>query len=299
MNLYYLLFYFIIYAFLGWCTEVVYAAVNTGTFVNRGFLNGPVCPIYGFGIAAITALLAPVSNNLALLFAGSAVITSLIELITGWIMEKAFHTRWWDYSDIPFNIGGYICLKFSIAWGIACVMIMDIIHPVIQDIILKVDFKTGKIILSVALAAISVDCVATVQSVLKLNRQLRQINYIASKIRALSDDIGQVLYSESISLMEKSEEVKTSFEEQKTSINELLDEKISDAENSIVKLKSNLNEKTSKLKSDRELYTEKLEDLMNNPFFGQKRLLKAFPNLKSTNYAHDLEELKKKIFKNK
>jgi uncharacterized membrane protein len=299
MNLYYLLFYFIIYAFLGWCTEVVYAAVNTGTFVNRGFLNGPVCPIYGFGIAAITALLAPVSNNLALLFAGSAVITSLIELITGWIMEKAFHTRWWDYSDIPFNIGGYICLKFSIAWGIACVMIMDIIHPVIQDIILKVDFKTGKIILSVALAAISVDCVATVQSVLKLNRQLRQINYIASKIRALSDDIGQVLYSESISLMEKGEEVKATFEDQKTSINELLDEKISDAENSIVKLKSNLNEKTSKLKSDRELYTEKLEDLMNNPFFGQKRLLKAFPNLKSTNYAHDLEELKKKIFKNK
>ena len=299
MNLYFLLFYFIIYAFLGWCTEVVYAAVNTGRFVNRGFLNGPVCPVYGFGIAAIVAFLAPVSNNPALLFAGSALITSVIELITGWIMERAFHTRWWDYSAIPFNIGGYICLKFSIAWGIACVMIMNIIHPVIQDIILKLDFRTGKVILSVALAAISVDCVATVQSVLKLNRQLKQINYLASKIKALSDDIGQVLYSESISLMEKSEEVKTSFEEQKTSINELLDEKKTEAENSIVKLKSNLNERTSKLKSDRESYAEKLENLMNNSFFGQKRLLKAFPNLKHANYTNDLEELKKKIFKNK
>ena len=119
MNLYFLLFYFIIYAFLGWCTEVVYAALNTGKFVNRGFLNGPICPIYGFGIAAIVAFLAPVSNNPALLFAGSAIITSAIELITGWIMEKAFNTRWWDYSTMPFNIGGYICLKFSIAWGIA------------------------------------------------------------------------------------------------------------------------------------------------------------------------------------
>lgn len=299
MNLYFLLFYFIIYAFLGWCTEVVYAAITTGEFVNRGFLNGPVCPIYGFGIAAIVAFLTPVSNNPALLFAGSTIITSVIELITGWILEKAFHTRWWDYSDVPFNIGGYICLKFSLAWGLACVLIMDIIHPVIHDLILKIDFETGKIILSVAFAAIAVDCVATVQSVLKLNRQLKKINYIASKIKALSDDIGQVLYSESISLMEKSEEVKTSLEGQKTSINELLDEKISEAESSLGKLKSTLNEKTSKLKTDKELYAEKLEDLMNNSFFGEKRLLKAFPNLKHINYAQDLEELKKKLSKKK
>lgn len=296
MDLYLMLWYFVIYAFLGWCTEVVYAAVSTGKFVNRGFLNGPLCPIYGFGVVIIAALLAPIKENLAVLFLGSVLLTSALELVTGWILEKTFHTKWWNYSDIPFNIGGYICLKFSLAWGIACVMIINIIHPIIQELVLAVNYKAGKVILATMLIVISVDFTATVQTVLKLNRQLNQINSVASKIKSLSDEIGEVLYSESIALMEKSEAMKAAFIEQKISINELMDGKVFEAGDSIEKLKAVLTEKTSKINSDRLLHVKKLEDLMNHSFFGQKRLLDAFPNLKSTSYAHALEELKKKIF---
>ncbi|HAQ41326.1 MAG TPA: hypothetical protein DCM73_11155, partial [Clostridiales bacterium] len=100
---------------------------------------------------------------------------------------------------------------------------------------------------------------------------------------------------ESIAMIEKSEELKTTFMEQKMSINELMDGKISEANESIVKLKAALTEKTSKMNSDRLLHTKKLEDLMNRSFFGQKRLLNAFPSLKSNSYTRALEELKKKI----
>ena len=129
-NFYELVWIFIIYAFIGWCTEVSYAALDTGKFVNRGFLNGPYCPIYGCGVVIVVAILTPLKENLLILFAGSFLLTSVLEYITGYILEKVFHNKWWDYSDKPFNIKGYVCLKFSIYWGLACTFIMDIIHPI-------------------------------------------------------------------------------------------------------------------------------------------------------------------------
>lgn len=119
--LYGLFWIFFLYAFLGWCTEVSYAALVTGTFVNRGFLNGPVCPVYGFGAVIVLNCLTPLADNLLLLFLGSVALTSALEWFTGFVLEKLFHQRWWDYSDEPFNLSGYVCLRFSIAWALpAC-----------------------------------------------------------------------------------------------------------------------------------------------------------------------------------
>lgn len=130
-TLYEIIWIFFIYAFLGWCTEVAYAALDIGKFVNRGFLNGPCCPVYGFGVLIVVGILTPLKDNLLILFTGSVLLTTVLEYITGWILEKAFHNKWWDYSDKPFNVKGYICLKFSILWGLACTFIMVALHPAI------------------------------------------------------------------------------------------------------------------------------------------------------------------------
>ena len=128
---YQVIFFFFIYAFLGWCTEVIYAAVNSGKFVNRGFLNGPYCPIYGFGVVAVVLCIYPIKDNLPVLFFGSVILTTLLEFITGFVLEKIFNEKWWDYSDEHFNIKGYICLKFSLMWGLACIIVIRVIHPLI------------------------------------------------------------------------------------------------------------------------------------------------------------------------
>ena len=99
--LYDYLFYFVVYSFIGWCTEVCFCSVSTGKFVNRGFLNGPVCPIYGFGMVIVIYILTPVTENVFLLFFGSMILASALELVTGWALKKLFHTSWWDYSDKP------------------------------------------------------------------------------------------------------------------------------------------------------------------------------------------------------
>lgn len=184
---YELLWIFFVYALLGWCTEVSYAALVTGKFVNRGFLNGPVCPIYGFGAAIIFLCLEPLKQNLLLLFLGSVLLTSLLELAAGFVLEKLFHQRWWDYSDEPFNLGGYICLRFSIAWGLIGLFVVDLLHPTVMLLVRLLPHTLGVVLLACFGAVIAVDLAATGSAIARLNRQLKQIDALAGRIRELSD----------------------------------------------------------------------------------------------------------------
>lgn len=117
MSIYYSILYFFVYGFLGWCTEVIFAAFKQHRFVNRGFLNGPICPIYGVGVTLVIACLEAFQSNLLLLYISSVILVTVLEGVTGWAMDKLFHNKWWDYSKLPFNIGGYVCLLFSLIWG--------------------------------------------------------------------------------------------------------------------------------------------------------------------------------------
>ena len=129
MTYYDILFSFFIYGFLGWCSEVAFAAFKQHSFVNRGFLNGPICPIYGIGVTVVVASLQPYVGNLILLYITSTILVTFLEWLTGFLLEKMFHHRWWDYSEMPLNIGGYVCPLFSAIWGVACVLIVKLIYP--------------------------------------------------------------------------------------------------------------------------------------------------------------------------
>ena len=137
LTVYEIVWFFMIYSFLGWVLEVIYHAVSIGKVVNRGFLNGPVCPIYGFGMIFILMLLnlifpgGAAKAHGAALFAFGIVIATGIELLGGWALDKIFHARWWDYSDKPFNLNGYICVRSVVTWGLfALILIYAILPPV-------------------------------------------------------------------------------------------------------------------------------------------------------------------------
>ena len=122
---------FFIYGFMGWVIEVVYNGISDGKFINRGFLNGPICPMYGIGFYGVIIILTPFLNNFTMLFFGSMAITTLVELIAGIVLYKVFQLRWWDYSQFKFNLKGFICLRFSIYWGIACTLGLRVIQPAV------------------------------------------------------------------------------------------------------------------------------------------------------------------------
>ncbi|MDD2493723.1 MAG: hypothetical protein PHE29_00860 [Tissierellia bacterium] len=249
--------FFFIYAFLGWCTEVVYAALTVGKFINRGFLNGPLCPIYGFGVIAVVNFLMPVNNNLFLLFVGSIFITSVIELITGFILEKMFHHKWWDYSDRPFNIGGYICPLFSLMWGIACLIVVDKIHPMVSELVYFIPDTAAIAFLAIMSIILLIDLIATVNTIFKLNKKLEHIEELSAMIKKSSDEIGENLAAGAM----------------------VLKGKIEHREQAIAELK----------KANREL--------LEASIFGQKRLFNAFPGLKSTRHKEALKALKDYVLK--
>ena len=175
-TVYEIISYFFIYAFLGWCCEVIFAAVKEGRFVNRGFLNGPVCPIYGFGVITVLMILWGVKDNFVLLFFGSVLLTSVLEYVTGYILEKFFHMRWWDYSSEHFNIKGYVCLKFSILWGLACLIVVDIVHPAIENLVLHLPVRLTVVLLCVLTFAMLADAIITAIGISNTNKYLKLLS---------------------------------------------------------------------------------------------------------------------------
>lgn len=260
--LYRFLWIFFIYAFLGWCTEVSYAALVTGKFINRGFLNGPVCPVYGFGVVIVLGCLTPLSENLLILFIGSVILTSILEWLTGFVLEKLFHQRWWDYSDQPFNLNGYICLRFSIAWGLACVFVVRLLHPTILGLIWLIPHFAGILLLGLLGAVMAADLAATVATIIKLNRRLAQIDELAAKIKEASNEFG-----------------------------ENLADRVLDAVERTIEWKEEQDERRAQAKLQLEEWHAAMQELLEHESFGHRRLLRAFPRLRSIDHNSALERL--------
>ncbi|MBP1758402.1 MAG: rane protein [Firmicutes bacterium] len=263
-----LLFY--CYAFLGWCAEVSYHAVITGRFVNRGFLNGPLCPIYGFGVMAVILLLSPFQENGLLLFFASLILTSILEFFTGFLLEKLFHARWWDYSQEPFHLGPYVCLRFSLLWGFACVFVVQLLHPFFISLIAFLPLWLQAILLSILSAGLIVDLWATVASVTKMFRYLVQLDSLSQEIHHLSNRLGEKISDSTLELLERQKQSKERLSEYKEHLEERREQLI------------------SRLEERRESFRLSLAQLPRS----HRRLLRAFPSLQSIAHPHILKILR-------
>lgn len=161
-----LLLYFFTYSFLGWILETIYCILTLGVFNKRGFLYGPVCPIYGFGAVILIESLKKIKTNTLGKFFISMIAFTIFEYVVSVILESLFGLRWWDYTGEPFNFQGRISLAFSIAWGIIGVIFVEKIHPFINRQIekytIKISNKIQAILLNIFLAIILVDFVMSV-----------------------------------------------------------------------------------------------------------------------------------------
>ena len=198
MSFYQVLWYFLIYSFIGWIVEVIFHEVTLGMIVNRGFLNGPVCPIYGFGVLSVFAMafFAGYSEGaletvpIWLLLTGGTLLATAVELLGGLILDLCFHVRWWDYSDKPFNLHGYICLQFSLAWGLGIAFVLRVIHHYIHAAVTGLTpVQIGIPVLAAAYLVYLTDAVVTVLTVIRLNRYLRELDDMQKKLRLVSDTL--------------------------------------------------------------------------------------------------------------
>ena len=177
-NYYNLIYFFAIYSFAGWCIEVLYYFKNEHRFVNRGFLYGPFCPIYGCGVVSLVIFLDKYKNNIFELFILACVLTSVLEYFTGFILEKTFKTKWWDYTDDPFNIHGRVCLPYSLLWGASLVVVIRIVHPILNNIVMNIPHLLGEVFLSIIIIYFIIDFCLTIASLMQFDKMFYSFQFV-------------------------------------------------------------------------------------------------------------------------
>lgn len=207
-----------IYSFIGWVYESTVCSVGQRKLVNRGFLNGPVCPVYGFGAIVSILFLYGRTNDILLLFLAGTVLTCTVEYITSVLLEKLFHARWWDYSHHRFHINGRVSLLGAVVFGTLSVLLIKIIHPLVVGLTERIPETTLIIFSSAIFFMIAVDLFLTVRHLLSLNNRLQEIqvainNYLEEQAKRAEEVRNAILdkfeesgfYNERIqSLMDKS-----------------------------------------------------------------------------------------------
>ena len=197
-----IIFYFIIYSFLGWCLESVYKTIILKKPTNSGFLYGPFCPMYGIG-AIIMILASQLSNNAIIIFIMAFVIFSLWEYIVAVILEKLFKTKYWDYSKLKFNIHGRVCLKNSIYWGILGVLLIFFIQPFFENLVNLIPENILLYVNIILTIAILVDAAFTIFRIMVIDKKIRQVFEIGETIKAKlselkNNDLIEKSYKENI-----------------------------------------------------------------------------------------------------
>ena len=310
MQIYYFILYFFIYGFLGWCTEVAYATVKQKKFVNRGFLNGPICPVYGVGIGMVVMLLEPMSGTIVSLYVVSTALVTTIEGVTGYLMDRLFHHKWWDYSNQPLNIGGYVCLLFSLAWGVACVLIVRVIHPFVCQMVDMIPVTVGIGLAAVLGIALLADLYVTTAEILKLNKKLDTMEKISAELRELSDMIGVNIHESVMETMDFSEETKKQLDSAVSELREKLDsvaqeqkdhleERIDRVEEKI-EAKLYPEEEKALLAELRNKYAElkgKYTELAGRSTLVTRRLIDAFPKMESRLHKEMFNEMRNRIWR--
>lgn len=177
-----LFLYFIVYSFIGWVMETTFASIRNRRFINRGFLIGPFTPIYGFGAVLIIQCSNWISGmfedsfiSLFVTVISSTLVVTVLEFITGLLLERVFDTKWWDYSSNAFNFKGYICLKYSLLWGILAFLLIQVVHPVILQIVELIPVTSKGKISTLLAMYFFVDTIKSITDTLDLRKVI--INY--------------------------------------------------------------------------------------------------------------------------
>lgn len=178
-----LVLFFMFYAFCGWIIECCYVRFMDGEWVNRGFLHGPFVPLYGCGSIIVILALEPFSSHPAALFISSFLLMSALEYFVGWGLEAVFNTKWWDYSNQPFNLKGRICLQYSLYWGVLGIVLVDWIHPAAEAFVSGMTEQTKEVTAMLFLMYFFADVIVSVKHALNFEAYIKELVILGQELR--------------------------------------------------------------------------------------------------------------------
>lgn len=181
-----LVWLFFIYSFVGWCVEVCHAAICRRQFVNRGFVNSPLCPIYGVASTLFSIFLPELTANPFFLFLGGLVLATLLEYSTGMIMERIFKKKLWDYSHIKYNLGGYVCVRYSLLWGILALVTMLFVNPFLCGVLGMIPYPVSLVVQWAAATLLLLDFVTTSMAILGMKVTAKRLSQLSEGMQHTS-----------------------------------------------------------------------------------------------------------------
>ena len=193
-SLYELIWFFVLYSFVGWALGTAAAAVREKKFVDVGFLYGPYCPAYGTAAVLFTIFLSELENNLFFLFLGGTILSFIVILGTGFVLERIFHRKWWDYSRKRFQFGGYVNLPYIVIWGFLAVFCISVGNPLLKDLLGLIPRSIGEIIILAAGITTVIDFIGTVSGILALRSHIKKtpiIYDISENLQKTADTLGE------------------------------------------------------------------------------------------------------------
>lgn len=256
---------FISFSFIGWASEVTYVGIfSVHKFINRGFLHGPICPIYGVGGVLILCLPHFILKSWILLFFSSMILCTIVEYFASWILEKLFHMKWWDYSKYRFNIHGRVCLLNSLLFGVLSVLIVYFIEPFILKFWQGFSLYWQGFFASALLIILILDLIVTVKELVDFTATMKKIKDFSENLRA-------------------------KFEKEEWYLGETLQEKL----NSV--------KEYAKIKKDQihQTLLDRIEVIQNEKRPVVERFLNKFPSVKSHKFKDELNLLKQRFINKK
>ena len=171
-----LILYFFFYSFLGWVLETCYCSVLARRFVPRGFLYGPICPIYGVGVLLMILFFRPLAGNPFLFYVTAVAVMSAWEYLVGWLLEVTTHTKYWDYSNIRFNLKGRICLPISLTWGVLSYIVIFLIHPHTEALFSRIAPWLVHVLCGLAMGVLISDATLTIHQLALVSKLTKSVS---------------------------------------------------------------------------------------------------------------------------
>ncbi len=299
--------FFFIYCFFGWIWESCYVSAKEHKWINRGFLHGPLIPIYGFGAVGVLFAVIPVQDSLVLVYLFGMLGATLLEYVTGAAMERIFQVRYWDYSDKPLNLNGHICLTSSLAWGAFSVLLIRYIHAPVELLVLGLPSGAAQFLAFAVTVVFAADATQSFNEAMDLREIIERItesSQEAKRIQKRIDVIAAVMDADVQEHKKKAAEFRKTMEgrlpaehklqELSESIRMYLEhvrKKSGEATQSFREDLRKISEEMRKLEESLEKQQQKIGQLRNRQYSRSMRLLRRNPGAVSRAYKEALEEL--------
>ncbi len=284
-NLMQWLMFFYTYCFFGWCFESTYVSLKNGRLVNRGFLNGPFLPLYGFGAISVLFAALPFRENPVWVYVVGALAATALEYVTGVVMEAVFKVRYWDYSNQKFNFQGHICLSSTIAWGFLSLAMVFGFHKPVEGLIFGLKSNTLNLIVLVVSVIMAADCAVSFKAAFEFREILGKLQGLKDELRLMQkrlEVIEAVLNDEGKQRLERLGQAIEERREQKELKREERKEQI-----------EQLKEELTQLKEKQLIYKDRIKSHMSvrklNILFGRN------PSVDSKKYSEIFEELRERL----